>query len=248
MADNSAASSDKRIAMLIDGENAQPSLIGKIVAETAKYGTISVRRIYGDWSSASMKSWVNALQTHAIRQVQQSQNTVGKNSTDIALIIDAMDILHEGNIGGFCLVSSDSDFTGLAMRIRESGLFVMGIGRKEAAPALVNACDIFVYTENLQSDEKRPEHTDRPVIQEAGLLPLLRQALDMSMQDNGWAHLGQVGNNLLKLDSAFDCRTYECKQLSQLFKKYPDAFELKEQKSKNGPSIIYVRHKDDGEH
>ena len=124
----------KRIAMLIDGENAQSSLIDKMVAETGKYGLVTVRRIYGDWTTPQMKSWKEILNTHAIQPIQQFRYTIGKNSSDASLIIDAMDILYEGTVHGFCLVSSDSDYTRLATRIREKGLFVMGIGGKTRRP------------------------------------------------------------------------------------------------------------------
>ncbi len=139
----------QRIAMLIDGDNAQPSLIEKILAETTKYGLITIRRIYGDWTSANMGGWKDTLQSHAIQPIQQFRYTVGKNATDSAMIIDAMDIFYSGTVDAFCLVSSDSDYTRLATRIREQGIFVMGIGKKITPRAFVNACDVFVYTENL---------------------------------------------------------------------------------------------------
>ncbi len=139
----------QRIAMLIDGDNAQPSLIDKILAETTKYGMITIRRIYGDWTTANMSGWKDTLQIHAIQPIQQFRYTVGKNATDSAMIIDAMDIFYSGTVDAFCLVSSDSDYTRLATRIREQGIFVMGIGKKSTPRAFVNACDVFVYTENL---------------------------------------------------------------------------------------------------
>ena len=138
-----------RIAMLIDGDNAQPSLIEKMLAETTKYGLITIRRIYGDWTAVNMGGWKEMLQTFAIQPIQQFRYTTGKNATDSAMIIDAMDILYSGGVDGFCLVSSDSDYTRLATRIREKGFFVMGIGKKITPRAFVNACDVFVYTENL---------------------------------------------------------------------------------------------------
>jgi uncharacterized LabA/DUF88 family protein len=145
---------NKRIAMLIDGENAQSSLIDKMVAETGKYGLVTVRRIYGDWTTPQMKSWKDVLNDHAIQPIQQFRYTIGKNSSDSSLIIDAMDILYEGTVHGFCLASSDSDYTRLATRIREKGLFVMGIGRKNTPPAFVKACQVFVYTENLMPEKQ----------------------------------------------------------------------------------------------
>jgi hypothetical protein len=153
-----------RIAMLIDGDNAQPSLIQKMLAETSKYGLVIIRRIYGDWTTANMSGWKETLQTHAIQPIQQFRYTTGKNATDSAMIIDAMDTLYTGGVDGFCIVSSDSDYTRLATRIREKGFFVMGIGKKTTPRAFVNACDVFVYTENLV---ETPRPTRPPVTQPA---------------------------------------------------------------------------------
>ena len=141
--------SDRRIAVLIDGDNAQPSLIEKILAEASKYGSVTIRRNYGDWTTSNMNGWKDTLQTYAVQPIQQFRYTVGKNATDSAMIIDAMDILYSASVDGFCLVSSDSDYTRLATRIREKAFFVMGIGQKKTPRAFVNACDVFVYTENL---------------------------------------------------------------------------------------------------
>ena len=130
----------RAIALLIDGDNAQPKLIDGVLAESAKYGEITTRRIYGDWTTPQMSSWKGCLHSYAIQPIQQFRYTTGKNATDSALIIDAMDLLHQGTVGGFCIVSSDSDYTRLAMRIREQGLFVMGIGRSDTPKAFTNAC------------------------------------------------------------------------------------------------------------
>jgi uncharacterized LabA/DUF88 family protein len=156
-----ATSSQRRIAMLIDGDNAQPKLMDKMIAETSKYGVVNIRRIYGDWTESTMNSWKQTLHTYAVQPIQQFRYTVGKNATDSALIIDAMDILYTSGVDGFCLVSSDSDYTKLAMRIREKNLFVMGIGRRTTPRAFVNACDTFVYTENLL-DAPRPAMIQSP--------------------------------------------------------------------------------------
>lgn len=142
---------NRRLALLIDGDNAQATLLSQIVAEVSKYGTVIIRRVYGDWTEPEMKGWKEALHTHAFQPVQQFRYTQGKNATDSALIIDAMDILYTAGVDGFCLASSDSDYTRLATRIREKNLFVIGIGRKLTPRSLVNACDVFVYTENLNS-------------------------------------------------------------------------------------------------
>ena len=150
----------RRIAMLIDGDNAQASLISNMLAETSKYGNVIIRRIYGDWTTANMNGWKEMLQTHAIQPIQQFRYTIGKNATDSAMIIDAMDILYEDRVEGFCLVSSDSDYTRLATRIREKGIFVMGVGKKMTPRAFVNACDVFVFTENLQTETAAPKRTE----------------------------------------------------------------------------------------
>ena len=241
----------KRIAMLIDGENAQSSLIDKMVAETGKYGLVTVRRIYGDWTTPQMKSWKEILNAHAIQPIQQFRYTIGKNSSDASLIIDAMDILYEGTVHGFCLVSSDSDYTRLATRIREKGLFVMGIGRKNTPPAFVKACEVFVYTENLLPEKKiikviphQQEAIPGNVMNDP--LPLLKNAFDMAEQEDGWAFLGTLGGRLRQLDPGFDSRTYGYNQLSQLVKSQKDTFEIKENKSRSGPSLIYIRLKDQG--
>jgi hypothetical protein len=240
-----------KIALLIDGDNAQPSLIGGIITETAKYGAITIRRVYGDWTTASMSGWKNALNNYAIQPIQQFRYTIGKNSTDSAMIIDAMDILHGHQVGGFCLVSSDSDYTRLATRIREHGVFVMGIGKKSTPKAFVNACNIFIYTENLaprqptprgRKDTKVPEvKSEKP--KDLDPLPLLKGAYEMAVQEDGWANLGTLGFYLHQLDPSFDPRTYGFKQLSQLIKSHSNAFELKF-KDEGGTTNVYMRSKE----
>ncbi len=143
-----------KIAILIDGDNAQANLLPQTLVEAGKYGLVTVRRIYGDWTTSSMNSWKDVLNFHAVQPIQQFRYTIGKNATDSAMIIDAMDLLHSGVVDGFCLVSSDSDYTRLATRIRESGVFVMGIGEKKTPKPFVNACDVFVYTSNLETEHK----------------------------------------------------------------------------------------------
>ena len=156
----------RKIALLIDGDNAQPSLIGQILAEAGKYGLVTIRRIYGDWTTVNMSGWKNALHDSAIQPIQQFRYTIGKNATDSAMIIDAMDILHGHLVDGFCIVSSDSDYTRLATRIREMGFFVMGIGKRSTPKAFVNGCNIFIYTENLvprgrEREAREPRRRDR---------------------------------------------------------------------------------------
>ncbi|NPV55987.1 MAG: NYN domain-containing protein [Anaerolineae bacterium] len=242
----------RRIAMLIDGDNAQPSLIEKMLAETAKYGLTTIRRIYGDWTAANMGGWKDMLQTYAIQPIQQFRYTIGKNATDSAMIIDAMDILYTGGVDGFCLVSSDSDYTRLATRIREKGFYVMGIGKKNTPRAFVNACDVFTYTENLLPESQRPKPSTRrkkgttapaePVTPDP--LPLLKNAFEIASQEDGWAFLGTLGHHVRQLDPGFDSRTYGYKQLSVLIRSMPKNFELKEVKSEDGTAVIYVRMKE----
>ena len=253
MQEISTSFGNRRLAMLIDGDNAQPALIEKMVAEASKYGLVTIRRVYGDWTTPQMKSWKEELSAHAIQPIQQFQNTIGKNATDSALIIDAMDILYEGNVNGFCLVSSDSDYTRLATRIREKGLFVMGIGQKTTPRAFVNGCEVFVYTQNLITEihETKPA---QPSKEEAHAsngdslsdpLPLLKNAFDMAVQEDGWAFLGTVGGNLHRLDPSFDVRTYGHKQLRQLINVYKNTFEVRVEKSRSGPSLIYIKLKEE---
>lgn len=240
-----------KIALLIDGDNAQPSLIGGIITETAKYGSITIRRVYGDWTTANMAGWKNVLNNYAIQPIQQFRYTVGKNSTDSAMIIDAIDILHSNLVGGFCLVSSDSDYTRLATRIRETGIFVMGIGKKKTPKAFVNACNIFIYTENLEPRQPAPKgrgETKAPVVKsekpkEIDPLPLLKGAFEMTVQEDGWANLATIGFYLHQLDPSFDPRTYGFKQLSQIIKSYPSSFELKF-KEESGATTVYVKSKE----
>jgi len=151
----------RKIALLIDGDNAQPSLIGQILAEAGKYGLVTIRRIYGDWTTVNMQGWKNALNDNAIQPIQQFRYTIGKNATDSAMIIDAMDILHGHLVDGFCIVSSDSDYTRLATRIREMGFFVMGVGKRSTPKAFVNGCNLFIYTENLVPRGREREREPR---------------------------------------------------------------------------------------
>jgi uncharacterized protein (TIGR00288 family) len=238
---------NRRLAMLIDGDNIQSSLIKEIIAETSRYGQISIKRIYGDWTADNMKPWKEVLHTHAVQPIQQFRYTVGKNATDSSLIIDAMDIVYEGVVNGFCLVSSDSDFTRLATRIREKGLFVMGIGHEITPKAFVNACDVFTYTENLvpgakvKQPEKISKQNIKTEVSSPDPLPLIKRALDISVQDDGWALLALVGAKLRQLDPGFDPRTYGHKQLTQLIKSFPADFETSEKRSKAGTSVVSVK-------
>ena len=223
--------SQRRIAILVDGDNAQAALLEHILAETATYGIVTTRRIYGDWTTPNMSGWKDTLHTYAFQPMQQFRNTVGKNATDSALIIDAMDLLHSKTVGGFCIVSSDSDYTRLATRIREQGLFVMGIGRAETPKSFVNACQIFVHTENLSPQAKRDAAP--AVATGKDWPPTVAQAIEMSAQENGWASLAAVGGYARQLDSSFDPRSYGYKQLTLLVKSRPDLFETREPSNGN---------------
>jgi hypothetical protein len=246
-----------RLALMIDGDNAQATLLPQMLAEISKYGTMTIRRVYGDWSEPSLKNWKDVLHIYAIQPSQQFSYTKGKNATDIALIIDAMDILHAGSVDGFCIASSDSDYTRLATRIREQNLFVLGIGRQNTPPAFVNACTVFVYTENLQemavdgiktevsvpttntvkASETIVENPSDP----ARLEGLFRTAFELAVQEDGWAHLGAMGSYLRQIDPAFDPRTYGHKQLSSLVRSYPKFIEVREAQTSGGTPAIYIR-------
>jgi hypothetical protein len=233
-----------KIAVLIDGDNAQSSLLEQTLVETGKYGLVTIRRIYGDWTTPSMNQWKEILNFHAVQPVQQFRYTVGKNATDSAMIIDAMDILHSGVVDGFSLVSSDSDYTRLATRIRESGTFVMGIGEKKTPRPFVNACDVFVYTENLVAEEKAPKRRSKKGSAqkkgEADPLPLLERAFELAVREGGWARLDLMGNALYQLDPGFDPRTYGHRQLSRLVGSLKDEFETRTQEI-DGSTLVFVR-------
>jgi hypothetical protein len=241
-----------KIAMMIDGDNAQPGLLPQMLVEAGRHGQVTVRRIYGDWTTVNMNSWKDTLNYHAFQPIQQFRYTVGKNATDSAMIIDAMDVLHSNVVDGFCLVSSDSDYTRLATRIRETGIFVMGIGEKKTPKPFVNACDVFVYTENLVA-EKKITHTRRvglhsskkgkDVKEELDPMPILSQAFEMAVQQDGWARLDAMGTALYQLDPGFDPRTYGHKQLSRMISKLKDRFETKTQEH-DGFTLFYVRIKE----
>jgi len=240
----------KKIALLIDGDNAQPALLGKILTEAGKYGLVTIRRIYGDWTTVNMAGWKHTLNENAIQPIQQFRYTVGKNATDSAMIIDAMDILHSHQVDGFCIASSDSDYTRLATRIREIGFFVMGVGKQTTPKAFVNACNVFIYTENLTPREHRrreraakPEEVREEKPRKFDPVPLLRGAFDMAVEEDGWSNLATIGFYLRQLDPGFDPRTYGFKQLSQLIKGYPDLFELKF-RGETGKTDVFVRLKE----
>jgi uncharacterized LabA/DUF88 family protein len=209
-----------RLAVLIDADNAQPSIVDGLLSEIANFGTASVKRIYGDWTYPGLKGWKEVLLEHSIQPMQQFAYTKGKNATDSAMIIDAMDLLYTNNFNGFCIVSSDSDFTKLASRIRESGLLVYGFGEKKTPAPFVSACDKFIYTEVLRakSDESAAivKKSSSELKKDTKLIRLLRDAVNTASDDSGWAHLGPVGSTIAKQSPDFDPRNYGYGKLGEL--------------------------------
>lgn len=217
----------QRIALLVDGDNAQSKMMDLILEEASKYGKVTIRRVYGDWTTQHMNHWKSLLNEMAFNPIQKFSYTTGKNSTDSALIIDAMDILHADLVDGFCIVSSDSDYTGLAKRIREAGIFVMGIGEQKTPNAFVKSCEIFTYVENLEPKAEAPERKETQKSRKekpssSVNLKLINKAYDMSINESNEAYISTIGINLRKLDPSFDVRAYGCKTLTQFFSKIPE--------------------------
>lgn len=234
----------KRIAILVDGDNAQARLLKPILEEVSKYGKATIRRIYGDWTTPQMNSWKEKINDLSFSPIQKFSYTTGKNSTDSAMIIDAMDILHDKTIDGFCLVSSDSDYTGLAKRIREDGVFVMGIGVRTTPIAFVQSCELFTFCENI-SEEVNSQDQQPSVLSSTNVakvptpkakvvkankstekvqkkyppvdMSLIDKAFELSVNEDDQVLIANIGSNLRKIDSSFDSRTYGFKNLSQLF-------------------------------
>lgn len=251
-----------RLAVLIDADNAQASVIEGLLAEIARYGEATVKRIYGDFTAPTSSSWKKVLQRHAIKPVQQFAYTTGKNATDSTLIIDAMDLLYKREFNGFCLVTSDSDFTGLAMRLREEGLSVYGFGEEKTPEAFRNACHKFIFTEVLRSStvhgsnsssqivksEKKSCTSQTPTEKTEPKLKFPKEfvlsALEQSIDDTGWAGLGAFGSYLTKLQPDFDSRLYGYKKLSDLVKEKTEFF-VTEERSIIGSNqkVLYLRAK-----
>lgn len=237
----------ERLAVLIDADNTQASIVDGLLAEIAKYGVASVKRIYGDWTSQLLKGWKEVLLEHSIQPIQQFGYTTGKNATDSAMIIDAMDLLYTGNFDGFCIVSSDSDFTKLASRIRESGLVVFGFGEKKTPSAFVSACDKFIFTEVLRARVNENEAIARKSTAElkkdTRLVRLLRNAVDSASDESGWAHLATVGSTIAKQSPEFDPRNYGYGKLGDLVRA-TKLFEVDERPAGDGRSkSIYLSDK-----
>lgn len=240
------------LAVLIDADNAQAAVIDGLLAEIAKFGEATVKRIYGDFTSPTSASWRKVLQQYAIKPIQQFAYTTGKNATDSTLIIDAMDLLYTQRFDGFCLVSSDSDFTGLAMRLREAGLTVLGFGEKKTPEAFRNACHKFIFTEVLRPtviQEQTEQHLKTEIASskiEIDQFPrnFLLDALDKSSDDHGWAHLGTFGSYLNKVKPDFDPRQYGYKKLSDLIKSRPEIFLTEERQAAGSQQKnLYLRAK-----
>lgn len=248
-----ALSSNDKLAVLIDADNADASVINELLEEVALYGTASVKRAYGNWTTPQLGAWKDVLHEYAIQPMQQFNYTTGKNATDSALIIDAMDLLHAGNLDGFCLVSSDSDFTRLAGRIREEGLMVYGFGQKKTPKPFVKACNKFIFTEILRPKPKKtvPKTGPAPApatveeAKEMSLEEILRNAVATSTRDRGWTSLGWLGNLISKNDPSFDSRNYGFAKLSDLVRNQ-DFLEMREVPMPDGNAQLQVRMKGKG--
>ncbi|MEE2730665.1 NYN domain-containing protein [Ketobacter sp.] len=238
----------KRIALLIDCDNVSHNAIEGVLDELAKYGMVNVRHAHGDWNNPSLSGWIERLHPHAIRPMQQFAYTKGKNATDAAMIIDAMDLLYSKNVDAFALMTSDSDFTPLVLRILESGLPVYGFGEKKTPKPFVDACSPFIYTENLMPDltpegESKPnagrqrESKNRNVLKgDTSLVRLLRTAVEQTSEDDGWAHMGRVGHYISN-NSSFSAINYGYKKLGDLIR----ATELFEVEMRNDGKAMYIK-------
>lgn len=251
---------DLRLAMLIDADNISYTHIKGMMEELAKYGNPTFKRIYGDWTKPTLTGWKTVLLDNAVTPVQQYSYTSGKNATDAAMIIDAMDILYTGRVDGFCLVSSDSDFTRLATRLREAGMRVFGMGEKKTPSAFRAACDKFIYLEILQTDQKKErkktaasgkatvdksEKIKPPISKkDEELINLLTDSINDIADEDGWAYLGELGNLIIKKQPDFDARNYGYTKLLQLIKSF-DQFEVELRETgsgkKAGNNLVFVR-------
>ena len=239
------------IAVLIDGDNAQAKLLKEVLAEVSKYGKATIRRIYGDWTTPQMNSWKETINNYSFSPIQKFSYTTGKNSTDSSMIIDAMDILHSKSVEGFCIVSSDSDYTGLAKRIREEGMFVMGIGRRITPKAFVKSCEIFTYAENLSSgngdsikkskSNDEGNDPDHEIEKDELDINLIKKAYDIASDEDDEVHVSKIGAALRKIDPSFDPRSYGFKNLTELFRGLKDFSVVKNMV--NGLNYPLVRRK-----
>lgn len=241
---------EKKIAVLIDADNVAPKYVKGMMDEIAKFGSLTIKRIYGDFTQQNKNGWKNVLLENAIIPIQQFSYTTGKNSTDSAMIIDAMDILHSDEIDGFCLVSSDSDFTRLAMRLMESGKLVVGMGAKFTPTPFISACNVFIYLERgadgsqnaPQSSNTMPQ-TYLPAKVGTKTINLLNQSIDDVADENGWAPLGEVGQLVLKKKPDFDSRNYGFKKLSLLLEACTGHFDVSKRLGNKHSVHVYVKRK-----
>lgn len=229
-----STSETKKLAVLIDADNAQAAVCAELLAEVAKFGISSVKRAYGDWTTSNLKGWKDYLHKYAIQPIQQFSYTTGKNSTDSSLIIDAMDLLHEGSLDGFCLVSSDSDFTRLATRIRESGLLVIGFGEEKTPEAFISACDKFIFTEILGEQKNVGDESENKTLK-----TLIISAINAVSRDDGWALLSAVGGHIIKSNPSFDPRNYGYEKLGKLIKSL-NYLESVEKEFNDGSSNVHI--------
>lgn len=242
-----------KLAVLIDGDNIPSLKVKEMMEEIAKYGNSTIKRIYGDWTKPNLAGWKSVLLSNAITPVQQYSYTTGKNATDSAMIIDAMDILYSNKVNGFCLVSSDSDFTKLAVRLREAGMIVYGIGEKKTPEPFIVACDKFIYLEILDSESDKGDpktKTDktkkRPTFDKLTkkIINLISNTISDAADEDGWAFLGDVGTLLLKKQPNFDPRNFGYQKLTPLINSI-DKFEVEQRSSQKGRfKLIFVRNKD----
>ena len=234
----------KRIALLIDCDNVSHNSIEGVLEELAKYGMVNVRHAHGDWNNPSLSGWIDRLHPHAIRPMQQFAYTKGKNATDSAMIIDAMDLLYSKNVDAFALMTSDSDFTPLVLRILESGLPVYGFGEKKTPKPFVDACSPFIYTENLASEKEEKSDIPQQLVKkgkkdlkgDTALVKLLRTAVDQTSEDDGWADMSKVGHYISN-NSSFSSINYGYKKLGDLIR----ASELFEVEMRNDGKAMYIK-------
>jgi len=237
----------KKIAVLIDADNAQHSKINAILDEISAHGHVVIKRAYGDWSSEYLKNWKQSLNELAIQPIQQFAYTTGKNSTDASMIIDAMDLLYSDKFDAFALVSSDSDFTKLAARLRESEIFVFGVGEKKTPISFRNACDDFIFTENLgvepEAQKKKSADPKKRNDAVAALVPVLSKAWEQYQDDDGWANVASAGSFVKRSKPDFDPRTYGLAKLTDIIALLSQHFEMKKYKGKGTGNIVGYRPK-----
>lgn len=246
--------SEKRLAVLIDGDNIPSAYVKEMMEEIAKYGNPTIKRIYGDWTKPHLSKWKTMLLTNAITPVQQYAYTTGKNATDSAMIIDAMDILYSGKVDGFCLVSSDSDFTRLATRLREAGMNVIGIGERKTPEPFIVACDRFIYieilkpkpekdnnTKNSTADKSKKEEKDEHEKITAKVIRLITSTISDIADEDGWAFLGDVGSLLQKKQPNFDARNYGFQKLTPLIRSIKKIEVDQRESARSRSKLVYVR-------